>query len=196
MFSVITNIHNKESKWSTLMELFIATGTLKTFYWHLEMFDVHHGWHGSHPYGIQVLSKHVSLWVHRYSSLLKLSVPLGQRNHVAIVGEQIYIFFPSTLFFIVVQISAARRCIFCSEKMAAPWEKLFCVLEYHTSKSVVTVQRDFVQSKQRTRIRTRPWVRCINNCSSEEYRCTHVDVCVARIEISYRCAPFHSWCRN
>jgi len=27
--------------------------------------------------------------------------------------------------------------------MAAPGEKLFCVLEYHTSKSVVTVQRAF-----------------------------------------------------
>jgi len=31
----------------------------------------------------------------------------------------------------------------CSEKMAAPGEKSFCVLKYHTSKSVVTVQRAF-----------------------------------------------------
>ena len=31
----------------------------------------------------------------------------------------------------------------CSEKMAAPGEKSFCVLEYHTRKSVVTVQRSF-----------------------------------------------------
>ena len=31
----------------------------------------------------------------------------------------------------------------CSEKMAAPGEKSFCVLEYHMSKSVVTVQRAF-----------------------------------------------------
>ena len=31
----------------------------------------------------------------------------------------------------------------CSEKMAAPGEKSFCVLEYHTSKSVVTVQRAY-----------------------------------------------------
>ena len=30
-----------------------------------------------------------------------------------------------------------------SEKMVAPGEKSFCVLEYHTSKSVVTVQRAF-----------------------------------------------------
>jgi len=29
----------------------------------------------------------------------------------------------------------------CSEKMVAPGEKSSCVLEYHTSKSVVTVQR-------------------------------------------------------
>ena len=31
----------------------------------------------------------------------------------------------------------------CSENMAVPGEKSFCVLEYHTSKSVVTVQRAF-----------------------------------------------------
>jgi len=31
----------------------------------------------------------------------------------------------------------------CSEKMAAPREKSLCVLEYHTNKSVVTVQRAF-----------------------------------------------------
>ena len=31
----------------------------------------------------------------------------------------------------------------CSEKMAAPGEKSFCVLEYRKSKSVVTVERAF-----------------------------------------------------
>jgi len=31
----------------------------------------------------------------------------------------------------------------CSEEMAAAGEKSFCMLEYHTSKSVVTVQRAF-----------------------------------------------------
>jgi len=31
----------------------------------------------------------------------------------------------------------------CSEKMTAPEEKSFCVLGYHTGKSVVTVQRAF-----------------------------------------------------
>ena len=41
MFSVITNIYNKKSKGPTLMELFTATGKLKTlFFWQLEMFDV------------------------------------------------------------------------------------------------------------------------------------------------------------
>jgi hypothetical protein len=30
--------------------------------------------------------------------------------------------------------------------------------------------------------------------SSEEYRCTHVDACVARTWISYRRAPCHPWC--
>ena len=37
--------------------------------------------------------------------------------------------------------------------MAAPGEKSFCVLEYHTSKSVVTVQRAFHVSTQKTRLR-------------------------------------------
>jgi len=45
--------------------------------------------------------------------------------------------------------------------MAAPGQKSFCVLEYHTSKSVVTVH--FVQSTQRTRLQTRPFVRGINS---------------------------------
>jgi len=31
----------------------------------------------------------------------------------------------------------------CSEKMASPGERSFCVLVYHTSKSMVTVQRAF-----------------------------------------------------
>jgi hypothetical protein len=54
------------------------------------------------------------------------------------------VFSPSKLFFIVVHISAARWCeCVCSEKIAAPGEKSFCVLEYHTSNSVITVQRAF-----------------------------------------------------
>ena len=36
--------------------------------------------------------------------------------------------------------------------MTAPREKSFCVLEYHVSKSVVTVQSAFVQSTQTTRL--------------------------------------------
>ena len=41
MFSMITNIYNKKTKGPILMELFTATGKLKTFFfWQLEMFDV------------------------------------------------------------------------------------------------------------------------------------------------------------
>ena len=36
---------------------------------------VHHGWHGTHWYDIQVLATKASTWVHRYSSLLQWSVP-------------------------------------------------------------------------------------------------------------------------
>jgi hypothetical protein len=35
-----------------------------------------------------------------------------------------------------------------------------------------------------------------DHCSNEEYRCTHVDTCVARTWISYRCVPCHPWCTH
>jgi hypothetical protein len=40
MFSVITNIYNRNTKGPTLMELFKATGKLEKVFWQLEMFDV------------------------------------------------------------------------------------------------------------------------------------------------------------
>ena len=41
MFCMITNIYNKKTKGSTLMDLFTATRKLKKFFfWQLEMFDV------------------------------------------------------------------------------------------------------------------------------------------------------------
>ena len=42
MFSVITNIYNKKTKGPTLVELFTATGKLKSFFFflQLELFDV------------------------------------------------------------------------------------------------------------------------------------------------------------
>jgi hypothetical protein len=35
-----------------------------------------------------------------------------------------------------------------------------------------------------------------DRCSSDEYRCTHVDACVARTWISYRCVRCHPWCTH
>jgi hypothetical protein len=83
MFSVITIIYNKKTKGRTLMELFTATGKLeKLFLTTRDVGCVHHWWHGTHRYDIQVLATHRSTWVHRYSWLLQWSVPLGQRGHV------------------------------------------------------------------------------------------------------------------
>ena len=87
MFSLITNVYNRKTKGPTLMELFTATGKLKTFFF-LTTRDVrcvHHGWHGTHRYDIQVLATHASTWMHRYFSLLQWSVPLGQWGHVVMV---------------------------------------------------------------------------------------------------------------
>jgi len=88
MFSVITNIYNKKTKGPTLIELFTETGQMTFFLLTTRDFHcVHHGWHGTDRYDIQVLAIHASTWVHRYSSLLRCSVPLGQRGHVAMVGR-------------------------------------------------------------------------------------------------------------
>jgi len=59
MFSVITNIYNKKNKGPTLMELFTATG--KHFLFTPRVVRcVHHGWHGTHRYDMQVLATHAS----------------------------------------------------------------------------------------------------------------------------------------
>jgi len=110
---LITNVYNKKTKGPTLMELFTATEKLKKlFLTTKDVRCVHHGWHGTHPYDIQVLATgdtahihmifkflplvtrhtsiryssschtHASTWVQWYSSLLQWSVPLGQRGHV------------------------------------------------------------------------------------------------------------------
>ena len=67
MFSVITNIYNKKTKGPTLMELFTATGKLKKFFFFFlttrDVRCVHHGWHGTHRYDIEVLATHTSTWV-------------------------------------------------------------------------------------------------------------------------------------
>jgi hypothetical protein len=86
MFSVITNIYNKKTKGPTLMQLCTATGKLKKFF--LTTRDVrcvHHGWHGTDRYDIKVLATHASTWVDRYSSLLQWSLPLGQRDYLAMI---------------------------------------------------------------------------------------------------------------
>ena len=88
MFSVITNICNKKTKGPTSMDLFTGKLKLKKFFFFTtrDVGCVHHEWHGTHRYDIQVLATHASTWVHRCSSLLQWSVPLGQRGHVAMVG--------------------------------------------------------------------------------------------------------------
>ena len=55
------------------MELFTAAGKLKKFFFPPPTRDVrcvHHGWHGTHRYDIQVLATHTSTWVHRYTSAM------------------------------------------------------------------------------------------------------------------------------
>ena len=76
MFFVITNIYNKKTKGPTLMELFKATRKLKKkMLTSRDIRCVHHGWHGTHRYDIQVLATHVSTCVARtFAKLRKATV--------------------------------------------------------------------------------------------------------------------------
>jgi hypothetical protein len=98
MFSAITSIYNKKTKWPPLMELFTATGKLKKFFFlQLEMFDVCATGDTAHIDTIFKFLPHASTWVHRYSSLLQWSVPIIQRGHVAMVGRTSTIFWKKRL---------------------------------------------------------------------------------------------------
>jgi len=90
MFSVITNIYNKKTKGPTLMELFTATRKQKKVFFFL--FD-NYRFSMCAPRVTRYMSIrcssschiHTSTRVHRYSSQLQWSVPLGQRGHVTMV---------------------------------------------------------------------------------------------------------------
>jgi len=89
MFSVITNIYNKKTKGPTLMELFTATGKLKKFFfdnYRCSMCAPPVTRHTSIRYSSSCHT-HASKWVHLYSTLLQWSMPLGQRGHLAMVGQ-------------------------------------------------------------------------------------------------------------
>jgi hypothetical protein len=88
-------------------------------------------------------------------------------------------------------------------------------LKYRTFHNVLRDYKHLLQETLRTRIYQfflggicqrpgiRPttatwprWPKDTDHCSSEEYRCAHVDACVARTWISYRCVPCHPWCTH
>jgi len=77
--------------------------------------------------------------------------------------------------------------------MAALGEKSFCVLGYHTVNLWLLCNVHFVQSICPTTATWPRWPKGTNHWSSEEYRCTHVDACVARTWISCRSVPCHRW---
>jgi len=61
MFSMITNMYNRKTKGPTLVEFFTAAGKLKkSFLTTRDVRSVHHGWHGTHRYNIQVVATHAS----------------------------------------------------------------------------------------------------------------------------------------
>jgi len=89
MSSVITNIYNKKTKGPTSMKIFTAPRKLKTIFfdkYRCSMCAPSVTRHTSIRYSSSCHT-HASTWVHRYSSLLQRSVPLGQRGHVAMVGR-------------------------------------------------------------------------------------------------------------
>ena len=97
MFSVITNIYNKKIKGLTLTELFTATGKLKKFF--LTTRDVrcvHHGWHGTHRYDIQVLATRWCVCGKNLNIILMCSVsPMVHASNISSCQEKLFQFFCS-----------------------------------------------------------------------------------------------------
>ena len=97
MFSVTTNIYNKETKGPTLMEFLTATGKLFFFFWQLEMFDVCTKGDMAH---IDTISKflphtrqHVDVCVANICSCKKknfFSFPVAVRNSIK-VGPLVFL---------------------------------------------------------------------------------------------------------
>ena len=80
MFSMITNVYNKKTKGSTVMELLTATGKLKKFFWQLEMFNVCITGDTAHiDYDIQVVATHASTcWRVCFLVAVKNSIKVGR----------------------------------------------------------------------------------------------------------------------
>jgi hypothetical protein len=74
MFSVITNIHNKKNQRIYLNGIVHSHRKTEKVFLNKDLRRVHHRWHGTDRYDMQVLATHASTWVHRYSSLLQWSV--------------------------------------------------------------------------------------------------------------------------
>ena len=88
----------------------------------------------------------------------------------------------------------------CSEKMSAPGEKSFCVFEYHTRKSVVTVQRAFraKYAKEPPTDKTiRAWYKRFTEtgCLCKQ-KSSGRPLTAEELELSYRCVPCHPWCTH
>ena len=89
----------------------------------------------------------------------------------------------------------------CSEKMAAPGEKSFYVLQYHTSNSVITVQREF-RTKYAKDPPTDKTIRARYKQSTETgCMCKQKSPMLTRVwqKLEYRidvCLPCHPWCTH
>jgi hypothetical protein len=116
---------------------------------------------------------------------------------VQIEGTTQKFFPPSKLFFIVVHISPTRRCKCMQWENGRSRGRSRFVCCNITPVSLWLPCNVLLVQSIRPTIATWPrWPKCTDHCTSEEYRCTHVDACVARTWISYRCVPCHPRCTH
>ena len=96
MLSVITNIFNKKTKGPTLMELFTATWKLKKgcsfFFLTRGIRCVHHGWHGTHRYGIEFLATRVNMSASIFFTAAMIRTFRSASSH-GNVGKNIFAYF-------------------------------------------------------------------------------------------------------
>jgi len=126
-----------------------------------------------------------------YSGIIKIYYRKAVRHlftkPVQIEGKTQF-FSPSKLFFIVVHISAARRCEYIMRKWPLRGRSRFVCCNITRGSLWLLCNVHFVHSI-RPNIATWPrWPKVTDHCSSEECRCTHVDVCGKNLNIISMCA--------
>jgi hypothetical protein len=131
---------------------------------------VHHRYHGTHWYNIQVLVTHASTWVHQYSSLLLWSVPLGSARSCGNGGT--YWYFPP----LPCDLAGTD---YCSSE------------EYPFGQQGQVAMVGLTSMSHHCHVTSQAWI-----IAAVKHIDARMLMCAARTWIAYQCVPCYPWCTH